>query len=261
MKRKGHSTQHSKGLGTGTRLTRTMKEMARHFIMNSRLCGPRLALRTAMGQDVEHLRLQTLEERFSAIYRKRLWLYGRETGSLSGTGSELENTKSIRSNLPGLLASLRTRTLLDVGCGDFHWMRDLSIDCQYIGVDVAQKIVDLNVRKYASPRRSFYAIDATKDRLPSADTVLCREVLFHLSFDDIRALIRNLSASGFSTLIATDDRASFFNADILSGDFRLLNLTRPPFCFPRSDLCIPDDEVSPGRILPVWNISSLPRYG
>jgi hypothetical protein len=240
-------------------IKRSAKEAVRHLILKSGFNGAYLAFRTAGGKKVEHLRAQTLGERFSMIYRNRVWLNDRSHGSLSGLGSELENTKAIRLCLPKLLASLHTRTLLDVGCGDFNWMCKLVIDCQYIGIDVVRNIIDLNVRKYGSANRTFYTLDASKDPLPLADTVLCREVLFHLSFEDIGAFIQNMRASGISTMIATNDLGTDFNADIMSGDFRLLNLTKPPFQFPHPERCIPDDELSPGRVLAVWSVSNLPQ--
>ena len=236
-------------------IQRDTKEILRHLILKSGLNRAWLALRAASGENVEHLRARALGERFSAIYQNRIWLNGRTDGSLSGLGSELENTRSIRVHLPKLLADLKTKTLIDVGCGDFNWMQDLSIDCDYVGVDVAQTVIDQNTRRYGTTTRSFITLDATKDPLPPADTALCREILFHLSFDDIRSLMQNLRGSGISTLIATHDVVTSFNADILSGDFRLLNLTKPPFRFPPPELFIPDDGVSPGRVLAAWTIT------
>jgi SAM-dependent methyltransferase len=241
-------------------IKRNAKEVVRHVLLKSGMNGAYLAFRAATGQNVEHLRERTLSERFSAIYRNQVWLAGRADGSLSGLGSDLENTKTIRLRLPELLARLNTKTMLDVGCGDFNWMRQLELNCRYIGVDVAPCVIDQNIRNYGSANRTFYALDATTDPLPPADTILCREVFFHLSFADIWALIRNMRASGVCTMIATNDAGTDFNADILSGDFRLLNLTKRPFCFSRSELCIPDDEVSPGRVLAVWNLSDVPRH-
>jgi SAM-dependent methyltransferase len=240
---------------------RNAKEVLRHLLLRSGLNGAYLAFRSARGQNMDHLRARTLRERFSTIYRNRVWLTGRPYGSLSGLGSELENTKAIRRRLPELLARLHTKTILDVGCGDFNWMSRLELDCRYIGVDVASSVIEQNIRNYGSVNRTFYDLDATTDPLPSADTILCREVFFHLSFADIWALIRNMRLSGVSTMIATNDAGTDFNADILSGDFRLLNLTKPPFCFPRSQLFIPDDEVSPGRMLAAWRLSDVPQHG
>src|ERR1017187_7115540 len=108
-------------------IKRSAKEVVRHLILKSGLNGAYLAFQTAKGRNVEHLRSQTLRERFSAIYRNRVWLEGRADGSLSGLGSEFENTRSIRLHLPGLLTRLNTKTVLDVGCGDFTWMQNLVI--------------------------------------------------------------------------------------------------------------------------------------
>lgn len=243
---------------SSVKIKRRATEVIRHLIFKTGLSTAYVALRAARGANVQHLRSRTLGERFSAIYRNRVWLNDRPSGSLSGLGSELEKTKGIRLGLPGLLASLDTRILLDVGCGDFNWMSAVSLGCPYIGIDVAESVIELNTQRYASLHRSFLAVDATKDPLPRADTALCREVLFHLSFKDIWALIRNLRASGVSRLIATTDPSTDFNADILSGDFRLLNLAKAPFRFPCPDFFIPDDEVSPGRVLAAWRVSSLP---
>jgi hypothetical protein len=239
-------------------IERTARELVRHLILKSGLNRAYVAFRNAKGENVDHLQLPTLQERFSAIYRNRIWLNDRADGSLSGLGSELESTKTIRLRLPGLLATLGTTTLLDVGCGDFNWMRDVKLDCGYIGIDVARMVIALNVRTYGSASRTFLTLDATQDSLPAADTALCREVLFHLSFADIWALLRNVRASGVRRIIATTDSATDFNADILSGDFRLLNLTKPPFRFPSPATFISEDESVPGRALAVWSMSELP---
>jgi SAM-dependent methyltransferase len=240
-------------------IERSAKEIVRHLILKSGLSKAYLAFRTARGQNVEHLRSQTLSERFSAIYRNRVWVNNRSAGSLSGLGSELENTKTIRQRLPRLLAEIGAKTVLDVGCGDFNWMSNVELGCAYIGIDIAPEVIALNKLNYDSPTRTFYGLDATRDRLPLADTVLCREVLFHLSFADIWAFIHNIRSSGALMLIATNDVVTGFNSDIVSGDFRILNLAKSPFRFPRPFLSIPDDEVSLKRTLEVWRVSDLPK--
>jgi Methyltransferase domain len=239
-------------------LRNDIAELTRHAVTKTGLNGLYLALRAAARRNVGHLRAGTLASRFATIYRNQVWLMGRTQGSLSGLGSELDKTKSIRRHLPGLLARLNTRSLLDIGCGDFNWMRELTLDCEYFGIDCVQQVIDRNKSAFASERRVFSVLDATSDPLPCADTVLCREVLFHLSFKDIWSLMRNVRESGASTLIATTDARTDFNADIWSGDFRILNLRKAPFHFPRPDFSIPDDEVMPGRTLGVWSLAKLP---
>lgn len=240
-------------------LLRTAKEVTRDLIAKAGLNKAHVTIRRFRGQNVEHLLRESLSERFTAVYKNRVWLNGRSAGSLSGLGSELENTKSVRAHLAELLTFLGTQALLDIGCGDFAWMKEVSFPFRYIGVDIVQDIIQKNNSLYGSEQRSFHVTDATRDTLPRADTVLCREVLFHLSFADIRRMLQNVQRSGGAVLIATNDNDLRYNADILSGDFRLLNLHRSPFFFPRAAAAIPDDGVLPHRTLSAWKVADLPE--
>lgn len=235
-------------------LKRNIKELIRHGITRSGLTGPYMALRLAKGQKVDHLRERTLAQRFASMYRNNVRLNDGLTDSLLIRGLDVEKTKALRAHLPTVLALLETKTLLDVGCGDFNWMREVTLKCHYLGVDCVQDVIDQNTATYGCANRAFTTLDATTDRLPEADTVLCREIFLYLSFEDVWSIIRNVCVCGAAILIATTDTATEFNADILSGDSRLLNLHKPPFCFPPTDLFIPDDAVQPGRTLGVWEV-------
>ena len=240
-------------------MLRTLKEMIRHLIALSGLSKLYVRFRQFRGQNVRHLSLNSLKDRFSAAYKNGVWLNDRSTGSLSGFGSELENTRKLRQALPAILTALGTRTLLDLGCGDFGWMKEVQLPCRYIGADIVPELIGENADLYGSEMRAFRELDATSAPLPKADTVLCREMLFHLSFNDIWRVIDNLHDSGVSFLIATSDNALRLNADILSGDFRSLNLSKAPFHFPKPKAVIEDNQVAQDRILAVWEVSSLPR--
>jgi Methyltransferase domain len=241
-------------------MLRTSKAMVRHLIAILGLSRLYLLFRQYSGNNVQHLYLNSLQDRFSAVYKNRVWLNGRATGSLSGLGSELENTTRVRQALPGVLAELGTRTLLDLGCGDFGWMKEVKIPCKYIGVDIVPDLIAENAARFGSATRSFQVLDATSAPLPEADTVLCRDVLFHLSFKDIWRVIDNLHDSGISYLIATSDNGMKLNADALSGDYRCLNLCKTPFHFPTPKSAIADNEFAANRILAAWQVSSLPRH-
>jgi hypothetical protein len=60
--------------------------------------------------------------------------------------------------------------------------------------------------------------------------------------------------------MATNDPTTFFNANIESGDFRIINLERAPFHFARPAIAIDDSQIMPGRILGVWQVSTLPDW-
>src|SRR4249920_2906174 len=62
---------------------------------------------------------------FRHIYNTNGW-GGRE--SVSGEGSSIEQTVIIRKKLPTLLRSIQATTMLDAPCGDYFWMKELSLD-------------------------------------------------------------------------------------------------------------------------------------
>jgi hypothetical protein len=239
---------------------RSAKEFVRGSLAKCGLSWVHIKLRRACGQNLDHLHAASISERFQAIYRNGAWLSGDVSGSLSGKGSSLSATKAIRENLPSLLTSLGTQTLLDVGCGDFLWMSEVELPCDYIGVDIVPELISRNTELYARHGRSFRVMDATTCVLPPADTILCREMLFHLSFEDISRVVANVKRTGTRFLVATNDEGLRLNADILSGDFRLLNLKKAPFFFPEPHATLPDNRVSPDRTLSIWEISSLPVH-
>jgi len=240
-------------------MLRAGREIVRHLITKAGLASLHARVREAKGENVSHLFAGSLAERFSAVYRNRVWLNGRQSGSLSGEGSEVANTAPVRQRIPEILQFLGSQLLLDVGCGDFNWMKEVELPGKYIGVDIVSDVIEADEAAYGSDRRIFQRLDATRDPLPSADTILCREILFHLSFRDIWRVIENVHRSGASFFIVTNDTKLTVNADILSGDFRMLNLHKAPFLFPVPSTTIPDDCVASGRILGVWKVATIPR--
>jgi SAM-dependent methyltransferase len=226
-------------------LERTAKEILRHLI--------RRFVARAKAADSEP---PSRKERFSLIYRHGLWTDGDPAVPLSGGGSTLQATQTIRERLPELLQDLQCETLLDVGCGDFTWMSTVALPCRYIGADVVPSVIESN-SKFADDRRTFVLHDAVNEQLPEADVVLCREVLFHLSLEDALSVLRTILRSERSYLVATTDARTLFNGDIETGDFRLLNLEKRPFRFPPPLRTLPDEWMSEGRRLGVWQIESI----
>lgn len=237
----GHEVAAPSALATAIR---TAKEVGRH---GRHLLGLR--------RSTAHLDAASLRDRFGRIYRDGIWQMGEPSTPLSGNGSTVAAAANVMAGLPAMMQLLECRSLLDVGCGDMTWMR--SVDVRgYVGVDIVPDVVATNQRDF--PDRRFVCLNAVKDALPKADAALCREVLFHLSFADALALIRNLRAAGVTWLFATTDTQTLFNADIASADFRLLNLRRAPFRFPEPSAAIADDAIARGRTVAAWRLDSLP---
>jgi len=206
-----------------------------------------------------------LRARFARMYETNLW-DGAE--SRSGVGSSLAATATVRAELPVLLRSLGVRRLLDVPCGDFHWMAHVDLAAagvaSYVGGDVVPALVAENRRRHAAPGREFVEVDLTRGPLPAADAVLCRDCLVHLSFANVWRALAAIRASGATHLITTTfpDRAA--NADVVDGDWRPLNLERAPFHFPPpAALLVEECEEEGGayadKSLGAWRVADLPQ--
>lgn len=175
----------------------------------------------------------------------------------SGAGCTLTATQEIRRALPDALRWYSVETLLDVGCGDFTWMKETELPCRYIGMDIVPDVLAENERLYANDQRRFVLGDAVSEELPDADAVLFREILFHLSFEDARAALLNALSKPRRYIFATTDRSTLFNADILSGDYRVLNLERGPFRLPPPRWKINDSKLVEGRLIGVWSADDV----
>lgn len=170
------------------------------------------------------------QEAFASIYAENVW---RSPVSVSGPGSDLDQTAILRRELPILLSRIQAQSLLDLPCGDFGWMRRVELgEIQYIGGDLLDEIVANNHKMYGSGRRTFQKLDLLADELPAADVLLCRDCLVHFSFDLVHQALQNISRSGIPYLLATTFTECTENADIVTGDWRVLNLCLPPFNLP-----------------------------
>lgn len=189
------------------------------YRMLQRRSGQRLAKRFA-----------TAEDRFKYIYETNHW---DEAESVSGPGSTLEETEPIRRELPALLAELGASSLLDLPCGDFHWMQHTDLSgVRYIGGDLVGDLIERNRAKYASDGVEFQKIDLVNNTLPAVDVILCRDCLVHLSFADAQAALSNIARSGVRWLLTTSFPGITRNDDIVTGQWRPINLTLPPFNLP-----------------------------
>lgn len=188
----------------------------------------------------------SIEERFTWIHRNNYWS---NAESISGPGSTLEQTATIRSALPRLVEDFKLRRILDVPCGDFNWMRHVlaDLDVAYIGGDIVRDMVDGLQAKYGDARIAFRHIDLTRDPLPPADVLLCRDCLFHLSFADTRSALENFVRSGIPYLLTTTHKVTpdLANTDIPTGHFRRIDLFSAPYSLPSPPLARFDDWTAP----------------
>jgi hypothetical protein len=234
------------------------KEIVRHILFRLGVSQILDVVRRRRGRDTGHLAKNDLTEVFSDIYRNGIWIEHEGQDSLSGAGSVVSATDGLGIQLSGFLKSIDCRRLVDIGCGDFNWMRHVGGDFEYLGIDIVPSVIEANNAAYAGERRRFICMDATQQPIePWGDVLICREVLFHLSLGSARRLLANIKAAGFKYVLLTSDTSIWFNSDIRNGDFRRINLSRSPFNLPAPQAQFADDKVSDGRVLAVWPGSAL----
>ena len=161
----------------------SIKEVFRHVLF--RLGAERLLnrVRRLRGREIGHLQPRVIADSFSYIYSNKLWVESEDQTSLSGSGSTASATGDLISQLSDFLKQHQCKRLLDVGCGDFNWMQGVPGDFDYVGIDIVPEVIASNNEKFGNARRKFICANAAESSLNfGADVVICREVLFHLSF-------------------------------------------------------------------------------
>ena len=199
---------------------------------------------------------------FTDIYARNAW-NGRD--SFSGTGSDLYQTRIIAKAIPALLREVAASTMLDVPCGDFHWMSRVDLSgVDYVGADIVDEIIQKNRALHARPGVRFCTLDLLEDNLPKVDLILCRDCLVHLSFDDVYTALGNVCRSGSQYLLTTTFPDRPDNRDILMGDWRPLNLEQAPFNLPPplrriDEGCTEGDGYFVDKSLGLWRIDDVRR--
>jgi len=199
---------------------------------------------------------------FNYIYKINHW--APEPGTpLSGPGSTLESTTTLRTLLPAIIEAVEAKTMLDAGCGDFTWMQGTELDVEkYIGVDIAEVIIEKNKKAYSNSKYSFYCKDVAKDNLPEVDIILCRDCLAHLSNEDIILALKNFKKSGSKYLLTSTYPKVKMNNNIRTGDFRGVNLRAYPFNFPIpvmlfEEMSAESDMKRWGKWLGLWRLDDI----
>jgi 2-polyprenyl-3-methyl-5-hydroxy-6-metoxy-1,4-benzoquinol methylase len=195
---------------------------------------------------------------FTQMYQKNGWFVAEST---SGPGSTLGATEPIRAMLPRIIHELNIHSLLDAGCGDFNWMKEVDLpEVKYTGVDVVDRIIiERNIAAYGSASRHFMVADVTRDALPKVDLIFCRHCLPHLPNNLVQRALRQFKHSGSTYLMTTTFPELRRNQDTFTGGFRPLNLQLPPFQLPAPLMMIEDggDNNADAGFLGMWNLREM----
>jgi len=205
-------------------------------------------------------RAKDLASNFTHIYRTNGWR-GRE--SVSGRGSDSDQTEELKIQLPIILTNLRVESLLDLPCGDLNWMKEVDLGpTSYTGADIVPDLIaDLQERFQGSGRR-FVCLDATRQNPGRFDAIFCRDMLVHLSREDITRCLTNFKKSGSKYLLTTHFTADRSYEELNAIGWRPINLTLPPFSFPApiqilNEACTEGDGAFADKTISVWRLDEL----
>ena len=201
-----------------------------------------------------------MEQVFRRAYRDNIW---GDPESLSGPGSGLVRTLAFRDQIAKLLIELRAKSLLDAGCGDFNWMKEIQLPVErYVGIDIGPELISHNRTNYGDGRKTFVHGDIARDELMRSDVILCRDCLVHFSFEDAWIALRNFKRSRSLYLLTTTFIEFSTNLNIKTGGWRQLNLERSPFNFRPPQLMIDEKCLHTGGIyadkrLALWRLDDI----
>ena len=130
----------------------------------------------------------------SDIYLNKRW-GGKKYDFYSGYGSHSKKVvkpyvKIIREFLDSHKDKL---VVCDIGCGDFNVGNQLVNHAKsYFAVDVVEELITRNKELFKHDRLTFDCIDIINEELPNGNCVLIRQVLQHLSNNDIKMILPKL---------------------------------------------------------------------
>ena len=187
------------------------------------------------------------------IYDLKLW-GGKDFDFYSGKGSH--DSKIINPYIERLIVFLQSHNnalvVCDLGCGDFNIGKHLTrYTRKYIAIDIVEKLIIRNKTLFKEDNLEFCCLDITKDKIPSGDCIILRQVLQHLSNTEIQDIIKKIAAYKYIILTEHIPLGNFTpNKDIISGQGNRLkqnsgvNILETPF-----NLKIKEEKVLGAYIL------------
>ncbi|MFK7756161.1 MAG: methyltransferase [Flavobacteriales bacterium] len=175
------------------------------------------------------------------VYELNLW-GGSNYEFYSGEGSHLpELVEPYLTSVIRFLTSFDPLlSICDLGCGDFNVGKHLfSYSSEYTAIDIVPKLIARNAQLFKADHLKFISKDISAEAWPSADCIILRQVLQHLSNSEVLSVVMKLKSYKYIILTEHTPSGTFTpNIDILSGQgIRLgkqsgIDLLAPPFNLP-----------------------------
>jgi SAM-dependent methyltransferase len=135
----------------------------------------------------------SVAETFRRIYRTKAWGDDGEAFH-SGSGSRGAASEQYCAFVIKFIQEHQVLSVVDLGCGDFSVGKQIAeaTGVRYTGIDVVPELIEHHKSNVSNPLIHFQCADITRDPLPTADLCLIRQVLQHLSNEEISKVLANL---------------------------------------------------------------------
>lgn len=178
--------------------------------------------------------MSVAEREFTAKYEKggADWGTDEQGYGFSGSGSMLEQAMPYKVFLEDFLNENQIESVVDFGCGDWTFSQHVEWgNANYFGVDLVKSVIRRNQARFDASNISFACGDGASMDLPEADLLLCKDVLQHLSHEEILAFLQLVPK--YKHVLITNDVDSHtltsVNDKIATGEYHNLDLTKSPY--------------------------------
>ena len=147
----------------------------------------------------------------------------------------MEYTKNIRVQLVKIIKELKIQRVLDLSCGDWHWMKEIKDELpNYIGIDVVNEMIEVNKSQYESNNIQFKKGDMFDElkKLSNRDVdlIICRQTLEHLPSDYVEQVLTEIKRVSKYALITSVNTTTSNETITMDGYYsRPINLDESPY--------------------------------
>lgn len=192
--------------------------------------------------------------------------------SASGPGSSRSAAENTIKLLRHTIETRKVRTILDLGCGDWNWMKDVGLHdladgnrVRYQGWDASPKLVEELSATFGVPGAiEFHLRDITTAPIPKVDLIIARDVLFHLPRAITKTLLDRISeacdyflSTSFLSVAENGDISAY--NEIEGWGYYNINLNIPPFNLARrmetAEREKLDEKIANPRYICLYNFS------
>lgn len=191
---------------------------------------------------------RTCEEVFTEVYKKAKWggAKGEYSSGLGTINDEIVAPYVRQIKEEASRRSFQGLTFVDLGCGDFSVGSQLLPLCStYTGIDIVEPLIKRNQEMYGNSTTQFTHLDIVNDELPNGDVCFIRQVLQHLSNQQIKQVLEKMDKYQWVFVtehLPSENDITKPNIDKVHGeDIRLfdnsgVDLSSPPFEIPKEQL-------------------------